>query len=47
MIENITLVHGLSQSGAEELVAVGLAGRNGERIVANKLDAMRTRGKRI
>ncbi|HZF40706.1 MAG TPA: hypothetical protein VE715_17925, partial [Blastocatellia bacterium] len=47
VIENITLFHGMSESGADELVAVAMKGRKGERIVAEKLDAMRTRGKKI
>lgn len=47
VIEKIVLFHGMSTSGAEELVAVGMSGRNGERVVANALSAMRTRGKQI
>lgn len=47
VIEKIVLVHGMSQSGAEELVVAGFQGRNGEKLVANALSAMRTRGKVI
>jgi tape measure domain-containing protein len=45
VIEKIVLYHGMSESGAEELVAVGMKGRRGENIVASALEAIRTRRK--